>query len=106
MNGPVQPPRSNPPSGSSRACPGAWMTPSSETYSIAISFLMVVPAFLLLATRQAPAVGSRPVVAQGGQGVVEAALPRLWGLGVLERVYQAALLGFGEPVGGAGGLLV
>src|SRR5258706_11557790 len=38
--GPVQPPASKPPSGSSPACPGPWMTPSNDMYSMTMSLLI------------------------------------------------------------------
>src|SRR5262249_59995185 len=40
---PVQPPYANPPSRSSPACPGAWITPSSDTYSTTIKLLTRPP---------------------------------------------------------------
>ena len=43
MNGPVQPPCTKPPSGSSPACPGACTTPSRDTYSMTASFLIESP---------------------------------------------------------------
>src|SRR5262249_23518964 len=43
MNPPVQPPCANPPSRSSPACPGAWMTPSSDTYSTTTKLLTRPP---------------------------------------------------------------
>src|SRR5262249_28342453 len=43
MNLPVQPPYANPPSRSSPACPGAWITPSSDTYSTTIKLLTRPP---------------------------------------------------------------
>src|SRR5215467_15772245 len=43
MNPPVQPPCANPPSRSSPACPGAWITPSSDTYSTTIKLLTRPP---------------------------------------------------------------
>src|SRR5215467_9783843 len=47
MNGPVQPPSWKPPSVSSPACPGPWITPSSEVYSITVILLI---AYLLRST--------------------------------------------------------
>src|SRR5262249_38093065 len=44
MNGPVHPPCWKPPSVSSPACPGPWITPSSEVYSITVILLI---AYLL-----------------------------------------------------------
>src|SRR5215472_2193532 len=44
MNGPVHPPCWKPPSVSSSACPGPWITPSSEVYSITVILLI---AYLL-----------------------------------------------------------
>src|SRR5215467_4365554 len=44
MNGPVHPPCWKPPSVSSPACPGPWITPSSEVYSITAILLI---AYLL-----------------------------------------------------------
>src|SRR5262249_56287875 len=41
MNGPVHPPCWKPPSVSSPACPGPWITPSSEVYSITAILLIV-----------------------------------------------------------------
>src|SRR5215472_11729516 len=43
MNPPVQPPCANPPSRSSPGCPGAWITPSSDTYSTTTKFLTQPP---------------------------------------------------------------
>src|SRR5215471_11093837 len=47
MNGPVHPPCWKPPSVSSPACPGPWITPSSEVYSITVILLI---AYLLRST--------------------------------------------------------
>src|SRR6516164_9856513 len=42
MNGPVHPPCWKPPSVSSPVCPGPWITPSSEVYSMTAILLMVL----------------------------------------------------------------
>src|SRR5262245_50978000 len=51
MNPPVQPPCANPPSRSSPACTGAWITPSSDTYSTTTKLLTKLPS---LRSRQSP----------------------------------------------------
>src|SRR5262245_36860941 len=53
MNPPVQPPCANPPSRSSPACPGAWITPSSDTYSTTTKPLTELPSSLTALSRSA-----------------------------------------------------
>src|SRR5262245_9038476 len=78
MNGPVQPPCANPPSVSSPACPGACTTPSSDTYSTTMSFLIEPPLTPLfrsatnieeaLDDRQGRTTGRSPAVSPRGSG--------------------------------------
>jgi len=54
----VQPPKANPPVGSSSGAPGACMTPSSETKVDAMSFLMGRLRGLEVSDQPAVAIGS------------------------------------------------
>src|SRR5215472_16823344 len=67
MNGLVHPPRRKLPSVSSPACPGPWITPSSEVYSITTILLIVLPPCVvkLIPSRQRTDVGQAGLVRPG-----------------------------------------
>src|SRR5262249_25459913 len=62
---PVQPPYANPPSRSSPACPGAWITPSSDTYSTTIK-LLTRPPLPLTASPPGQLISAPAPAAQAG----------------------------------------